>query len=129
MKTPCIITKAHWNEAFVTLPRNATWAQISNRSLELAEADLDKELRENFDFVDQPIVTAGGTQNRYCNIKATNLEEVLATCDRHIKNINMTHQDLLEGGDGTFADSFYIDMFRKTWTDLRNDVFDILKNK
>lgn len=66
-------------------------------------------------------------RNRFCDIKANSLEEILSTCDRHIKNINMTHRDLLEEGDGTTTDDFYIDMFRKTWTDLRDDVFDILK--
>ena len=66
-------------------------------------------------------------QLRYCDIRATNLEGVLSTCDRHIANIIKTKLDLIDNEDGTSTDDFYIDMFMGTWVDLRNDVSDILK--
>lgn len=69
------------------------------------------------------------TRKRYCNIKATSLEEVLATCDRHIRNITLTELDLLENEDGTETDWFYINMFRDTWFDLRDDVEALLKEQ
>jgi hypothetical protein len=62
------------------------------------------------------------TRERYCKIKATSLEEILVTCNRHIKNINLTLLDLIDNQDGTDTDIFYIDMFRGTWADLRDDV-------
>ena len=69
------------------------------------------------------------TRKRYCNIKAKSLEDVLATCYRHIRNINMTEMDLIEEGDGTPTDFWYISMFRETWSDLRDDVEKILKEQ
>ena len=67
-------------------------------------------------------------QLRYCDIKATSLEEVPSTCNRHIANIIKTKLDLFDNDDGTPTDDFYIDMFLGTWVDLRNDVSNILKN-
>lgn len=59
---------------------------------------------------------------RYCLIRATTLEQILETCDRHIKNIAMTKMDMVQEGDITKTDEFYCDMFRDTWKDLREDV-------
>lgn len=63
---------------------------------------------------------------RYCDIKATNLDEILQTCERHIKNITATRLDLIEEKDITQTDEFYINMFLDTWTDLRDDVKEII---
>lgn len=64
---------------------------------------------------------------RYCDIRATNLEEILKVCERHLTNISLTESDLIENGDGTGTDKFYIDMFRNTWADLRDDVKAIME--
>lgn len=61
-------------------------------------------------------------RKRYCDIKPKNLEDALATCERHISNIRMTRNDLLEEGDGTATDWFYISMFSETWADMRDDI-------
>jgi hypothetical protein len=59
---------------------------------------------------------------RYCEIRATTLEEILEACDRHIRNIGLTQLDYMDNGDGTPTDDFYCRMFRESWADLRDDV-------
>ena len=61
-------------------------------------------------------------RKRYCDIKAHSLEDVLTTCERHIRNIGLTRYDMIEEGDLTPLDESYIKMFRDTWADLRDDV-------
>lgn len=68
-------------------------------------------------------------RQRYCNIKAHSLHDVLTTCERHIHNIALTRFDIIENGDMTATDEFYISMFKDTWSDLRDDVEKILKDK
>ena len=60
--------------------------------------------------------------DRYCNFRATTLDEIFATCERHMKNINMTKLDLIQEGDGTETDFFYCDMFFRAWHDLYEDI-------
>jgi len=73
-------------------------------------------------------MTSSASQNtkRYCDIRATSLEEILATCERHIRNSRLMEIDLLREGDGTELDFWYINMFRATWMDLRDDVREML---
>lgn len=71
-----------------------------------------------------PRITA--KRERYCDIRATSLQEILSTCDRHIKNIGLTQLDAIENQDETDSDRFYCDMFRRSWQDLRDDVAAIL---
>lgn len=66
-------------------------------------------------------------RQRYCDIRATSLEEILETCNRHIKNFNMTSIDLLDNEDGTETDFFYIDTIRGMWQDMRDDVQQMLE--
>lgn len=68
-------------------------------------------------------------RQRYCNIKAYSLEDILATCERHIRNIGLTRFDMIEEGDITSTDEFYIAMFKNTWTDLKEDVQHILEGR
>ncbi|MNK14335.1 hypothetical protein D3C87_324460 [compost metagenome] len=68
-------------------------------------------------------------RKRYCDIKAHSLEDVLTTCERHIRNIGLTRFDMIEEGDITPTDEFYIKMFKDTWADLRDDVEQILKER
>jgi hypothetical protein len=65
-------------------------------------------------------------RERYCDLKAASLEEILATCERHIRNIGKTEADMIAEGDGTETDLWYCDMFRQTWQDLRDDVQEML---
>lgn len=65
-------------------------------------------------------------RKRYCDVKAKTLEEILATCNRHIKNINLAQYDLQDNGDGSETDMFYINLFREVWTDLRDDVQEMI---
>lgn len=69
------------------------------------------------------------SRKRYCNIEAHSLQDILTTCERHIRNIALTRFDMIEEGDITPTDEFYIAMFRDTWTDLRDDVVEILGRK
>lgn len=66
-------------------------------------------------------------RKRYCLTKATTLQEILETCDRHIENIRKTHIDLLEEGDGSPTDDFYCSMIREMWKDMRDDVQEMLE--
>jgi hypothetical protein len=66
------------------------------------------------------------TRKRYCDIKAKSLEDILATCDRHITNAGKMQADNIDCGDGTPTDDFYINMMRDTWGDLRDDVLAIM---
>lgn len=68
-------------------------------------------------------------RKRYCNIKVHSLQDVLTTCERHIRNIGLTRYDLIEEGDITATDEFYIKMFKDTWSDLRDDIEQILKER
>lgn len=68
-------------------------------------------------------------ERRYCSIIAKNLDDILATANRHIKNINLTHLDLIDNEDGTATDTFYINMFRDTWSDLRDDILEMKRNE
>lgn len=61
-------------------------------------------------------------RERQCEIRATNLEEVLAACNRHVHNITLTQLDLIDNCDGTATDAFYINMFREAWLDMRDDI-------
>jgi hypothetical protein len=67
-------------------------------------------------------------RKRYCSIQATSLEEILETCDRHIRNITCYQHDLIDNQDGTSNDRFYINMFHDTWADLRDDVAKMLQS-
>ena len=69
--------------------------------------------------------------SRYCNIQATDLQGILETCNRHIKNILLTQYDAMEEEDEELLarDLFYCNMFRDTWNDLREDVLSIMNNK
>ena len=75
------------------------------------------------------MTSSASSTERYCDIRATSLEEILATCERHIRNISMTEMDLLAEGDGTESDFWYIEMFRRTWADLRDDVRTMLNER
>ena len=66
-------------------------------------------------------------RERYCLIEATTLEEILKTCERHIKNISLTQGDYIAEGDGGPHDDFYCNMFRNTWADLHDDVQAMIK--
>lgn len=68
-------------------------------------------------------------RQRYCDMKAHSMQDVLTSCERHIRNIGLTRFDLIENGDITPTDEFYIKMFKETWTDLREDIEQILKDK
>lgn len=68
-------------------------------------------------------------RKRYCDIRANSLEDVLATCARNLRNISLTHIDLIENGDITPEDEFYIQYFSGTWADLRDDVQQMLKEQ
>lgn len=68
-------------------------------------------------------------RKRDCNIKSHTLEDVLATCERNLRNISLTHIDLIENGDITPTDEFYIQYFSGTWADLRDDVEQMLKEQ
>ena len=67
------------------------------------------------------------TRQRYCNIKVHSLNDILETCERHIHNASLMHFDLIDNGDMTPTDVHYIKMFRETWSDLRDDVQQMLK--
>jgi hypothetical protein len=67
-------------------------------------------------------MSSESSTERYCDIRATTLQEVLETCERHVRNITRTEMDLITEGDGTESDFWYIDMFRRTWLDLHADV-------
>ena len=67
------------------------------------------------------------SRQRYCELRANNLAEVLVTCERHITNIGRTQLDLLEEGDGTPNDDFYCGMMRGMWQDMRDDVKAIIE--
>lgn len=68
-------------------------------------------------------------RKRYCDIRATSLEEVRQTCLRHIKNITATAIDLVDNDDYTELDVFYIHMFSETWKDLLEDVEKMIGEK
>lgn len=61
-------------------------------------------------------------RKRYCDIKSTSLDEILETANRHIQNITMTELDMINHRDLTPLDRFYVNMFRDTWCDLRDDI-------
>lgn len=69
------------------------------------------------------------TRQRYCNIKASSLDEILKTCQRHLNNIDLLRYDLIENQDMNETHEFHIKMFKETWADLRDDVQNILKGK
>lgn len=66
---------------------------------------------------------------RYCDIRATNMQEIIETCDRHIKNILITQYDLMEEENEEILarDLFYCNMFRDTWNDLREDILAMME--
>lgn len=67
------------------------------------------------------------SRQRYCDLRATDLEGILATCKRHITNINKTCLDLLDCEDGTPTDDFYTKMILGMWLDMRDDVQAIIE--
>ena len=62
------------------------------------------------------------TRKRYCIIEARSLEDIIATCDRHISNACKMGADYVDCGDGTPTDDFYLAMIKDAWADLREDV-------
>lgn len=70
---------------------------------------------------------AAQNRQRYCDLRATDLAGILATCHRHLSNINKTHLDLLDCEDGTPEDDFYIKMILGMWQDMRDDVQAIIE--
>lgn len=69
------------------------------------------------------------TRKRYCNIRAKSLEDILATCDRHITNAGKMQADNIDCGDGTPTDDYYLNMMRYIWGDLREDVLAMIEEK
>ena len=68
-------------------------------------------------------------RERQCVIVSNTLEDILATCNRNIRNISMTLMDALEEQDDTPADHFYCGYYRESWQDLRDDVMAMLAAK
>lgn len=68
-------------------------------------------------------------RERYCDVKATTLEEILETCERHIHNTSLIMYDLLDNEDGSDIDQFYLNMISGTWSDLRDDVKQMINDR
>ncbi len=68
-------------------------------------------------------------RTRYCKIKATSLRDIFNVCNRHIRNIGATRNDLIACEDGSEADFWYCKMFEETWQDLRDDVSKMLEKQ
>jgi len=66
---------------------------------------------------------------RYCNIKATNLKDLLATLNRNIANTIMTKADMLMEGDLTETDAYYCDMLMGILMDLEDDLKEIISKE
>lgn len=66
-------------------------------------------------------------RQRYCNTRATSLEDILTTCERHLHNTTLMHLDFIDNEDITPTDEFYIKMLFGMWGDLREDVQNILQ--
>lgn len=71
-------------------------------------------------MTDDPNITEYGV------LRARNLEEIKLVCERHIRNIRMTYLDLIDNGDYTDTDGFYINMFIRAFNDLHEDVEKII---
>jgi len=69
------------------------------------------------------------TQERHCVIVAKTLEDILAACDRHIRNASMTLMDSIECGDVTSTDNFWCEYMKSGWEDLRADVLEMIKER
>lgn len=66
-------------------------------------------------------------RKRHCNIKATNLKDLLAALNRNISNTIMTKADMLMEGDLTETDAYYCDMLLGILMDLEEDLKEIIK--
>lgn len=69
------------------------------------------------------------TRERYCNIKASNPEDLLQSIDRNISNINIMQLDFIDNEDETATDRFYCNMLRGILMDMKEDVEGIMKGK
>ena len=67
------------------------------------------------------------TRERYCNIKASNLEELLQSIERNITNINIMQLDFIDNEDETPNDRFYCNMLRGLLLDMKEDVEGIIR--
>jgi len=63
---------------------------------------------------------------RYCNIKATNLQELLEAIDRNTHNTNLSIGDMLENEDCTALDWQYYGILKGRLSDLRDDLIEIM---
>ena len=66
---------------------------------------------------------------RYCNIECKTLEDIKATCERHILNASLSRFDMMENEDLTSLDSFYLNTQERMWSDLLRDVNKMLEEK
>jgi len=63
---------------------------------------------------------------RYCNIKATTLQELLQAIDRNINNSNLSILDMLDNEDCTDLDWHYCGMLKGILSDLKEDLIGIM---
>lgn len=61
-------------------------------------------------------------RKRYCDIKATTLNEVLATCERHIRNCGAMLADCTDCQDCSDDYVWLVQQMAHAWADLRDDV-------
>lgn len=64
---------------------------------------------------------------RYCNIRCKSLEDIKATCERHIRNNSLTRIDFFDNEDMTRLDEFYLDIILGMWSDMLEDVTAMLE--
>lgn len=68
------------------------------------------------------------SKERYCEIRCKSLEDIQATCIRHIKNTQLMLLGCIDAEDLTDTDAFYLDMQERMWRDLLEDVTAMLSN-
>jgi len=71
-------------------------------------------------------MTTHNERQRYCEIRARCLHDILEMSERNIRNAGLTALDAIDAGDFTKSDEFYLNVIRGQWEDLREDVQDML---
>lgn len=66
------------------------------------------------------------TSKRYCNIRATNLQELLDAVNRNIANTYLMQVDMITEGDISTLDDFYCKMLIGILQDMREDIKGII---
>ena len=68
-------------------------------------------------------------RERYCDLKATTIEELLAAINRNILNTQKILLDAIDADDLTDTDAFYCNMIEGILLDLREDLMNIMNKE